>query len=108
MKSQSIDREHWSEFATQFSREHEGWTASLQVREPGSPMHIEVDDRPFRGMTVENDRLVFAFGAESDEFSHVMRDPRWVVTAENTFGDGASIVVDGNDRGRCVLALWRG
>ena len=51
--------------------------------------------------------MVFAFGAESTEFAHVMRDPRWVVTAENTVGDGASIVVDGGDRGRCVLALFK-
>jgi len=107
MKSHLVDRERWPEFAGQFSREHEGWKGSLQVREPGSPMHVAVDDSPFRAITVVNDKMVFAFGAESTEFAHVMRDPRWVVTAENTVGDGASIVVDGGDRGRCVLALFK-
>ena len=112
MKSHSIDREHWPEFAGQFSRSHDGWTASLQVREPGSPMRTEIDDSPFRGISVKHDgghdNLVFAFGDEVEEqFAHVISDPRWVVTAENTVGDGASIVVDTADRGRCVLAVWR-
>jgi len=107
MRSQLIDRNHWPEFAGQFSRSHLGWIASLEVREPGSPMHTEVNDSPFRAITVENENLVFAFGDESDEFAHVMHDPRWVVTAENQAGDGASIVVDGSDHGRCVLAVWK-
>jgi len=111
MRSQLIDHEHLSEFAGRFSRAHEGWTASLEVREPGSPIHVEVDERPFRGITIEHspghEDLVFAFGDESNEFAHVMHDPRWVVTAENMVHDGASIVVDSSDRGRCVLAVWK-
>jgi uncharacterized protein DUF5335 len=112
MKSQSIDRQNWNAFAGQFSRSHNGWTASLEVREAGSPPHLEVDDRPFRGITVErhdgHDNLVFTFGTETDDrFAHVVRDPRCVVTAENMAGDGASLVVDSIDRGRCVLGLWK-
>lgn len=112
MRSHSIDKEHWPDFTGQFTRSHEGWTASLEVREPGSPMRIEVDDLPFRGITIEHsdghDDLIFAFGGEADErFAHVMHDPRWVVAAENQVGDGASVVVDSTDRGRCVLAVWK-
>jgi uncharacterized protein DUF5335 len=111
MKSHAIDREQWIRFAKDFSRAHDGWIASLEIREAGSPMRVEVDDSPLRGVTVEErdgrDTLVLTFGYEPEEhFAHIIHDPFAMVSAETDDGGGASLVIDSIDRGRCVLALW--
>ena len=110
MKSHAIIREKWRPFANDFTHAHDGWSASLEVREAGSPMRVEVDDSPFRGLSVEkrdgHDTFVFTFGDEAEEhFAHIIRDARDVVSAESDDGTVASLVVDSADRGRCVLAL---
>jgi len=111
MDSKAIDREQWIAFANQFSRAHEGWTASLEIREAGSPMRVEVDESPFRGVTVEEregrDTLVLTFGYEPEEhFAHIIHDPHAIAAAETGDRTGASLVVDSSDSSRCILALW--
>lgn len=111
MNSKAIDREQWIAFANAFSREHEGWTASLEVREAGAPLRIEVDDSPFRGLTYEERdgraTLVLTFGYEPEEhFAHIIHEPFAMAAAETNDHAGASLVVDTAAYGRCILALW--
>ena len=111
MKSQALEKAQWIAFAKDFSHAHEGWTASLEVREAGSPMRVEIDDSPFRGVTIEkrdrHDTVVLTFGYEPEEhFAHIVHDPRAIATAETDDRSAASLVVDSSDHARCVLALW--
>ena len=110
MNTYPIERLQWTSFANHFTRAHDGWSASLEVMEPGSPMRVEIDDSPFRGLTVEKrdgiDTFVLTFGDEPEEhFAHIIRDAREVVSAKSDDGSAASLIVDSACLGRCVLAL---
>ena len=110
MKNHTIDRQQWVAFANYFTHAHDGWSASLEVREAGSPTRVEVDDSRFRGLTIEkrdgHETLVLTFGDEPEEhFAHIIRDAREVVSAQSDDGVAASLVVDSADRSRCILAL---
>ena len=108
---QPMDPERWIAFANQFSREHDGWAASLEVREAGSPLRTEVGDSLFRGLTFEerdgHNTLVFTFGDEPEEhFAHIVHEPLAMASVETNDHAGASLVVDTAALGRCILALW--
>jgi len=108
MRSQGIDKADWKSFTDQFTRMHEGWTASLEFRGPGEPARVEVDESPFRGARLEQgDALVLTFGEEPEEhFAHVIRAPRVLRTSEADDHSEASLIIESSDGSRCTLALW--
>ncbi len=111
MRSHPVVANEWKAFADQFSRAHEGWIASLEVREGGEPLRVQVDDSPFRGATVDKrdgrDTLVLTFGYEPEEhFAHIIHSPRALLTSETDDRSEASLIVESSDGGRCILELW--
>jgi hypothetical protein len=111
MKNEPVAAQHWKSFTDTFSRSHDGWVGSLEVREPGLPARVEVDESPFRGATIEKhdgrETLILTFGYEPEEhFAHIVHEPRAVVTSEGDDGSEASVVIDATDGSRCILAVW--
>jgi len=49
----TIDAAQWKAFAGRFSKQHDGWSASLQLRQSDGGVEMAVDDRPFRGVTFD-------------------------------------------------------
>ncbi len=110
MKSHPVDMRDWPAFAGQFSRSHDGWIASMELREGGEPLRVEVEESPFRGATIEKrdgrDTLILTFGYEPEEhFAHIIHDPIAVVTSEADDGSEASLIVESSNGSRCILAL---
>ena len=73
-----MSREQWLKFLDLFSRSHEGWIASVEVSGPDGHKAIEVDQRPFSGISLDekrphNDRIDVAFGSD-DNGNHVLHE----------------------------------
>jgi hypothetical protein len=104
-----IENTDWKAFADRFSREFDGWSASLQLRESNGSVEIAVDDRPFRGLTFEHrgthDALILTFGDDADEhLAHIVEQPQEmnVLAAEPGL---CSLVIGLADDSGCVLEL---
>ena len=109
MRTRSIDEERWKTFADRFSRSHDGWVASLQIRD-GDSTRTEVEERPFRGATVEkrsgHGTMILTFGYEPEEhFAHIIHEPHAVLVSEAEDGSEASLKIDAGDCETCVLLL---
>jgi len=53
MQTQTISDEHWIEYFNRFSRDHMGWTATIEVLDRKSgPQHIAVN-LPFQGISFD-------------------------------------------------------
>lgn len=99
----------WKAFADRFTKEHDGWTASLQVRDSGGELETAVDDRPFRGVTLErrptHDALILTFGDDADEhLAHIVEQPRDLAVYDES-EDQCSLIIGLADGSGCVLAL---
>jgi hypothetical protein len=106
---QTIDTRQWTSFANRFTSEHDGWSASLQLREPSGAIEMAIDDRPFRGLTIENhlgnESIILTFGDDPDEhLTHIVEHPR-SVTLEDAGPTQCSLIVGLADGSGCVLEL---
>jgi len=105
----AIERSQWPAFADRFTREHDGWSASVEIRQTDGGIEVAVDDRPFRGLTVgeRNGRqsLILAFGDDPDEhLAHIVEQPGELSVLENEPGQ-CSLVIGQADGTGCVLEL---
>jgi hypothetical protein len=99
----------WKAFARRFSREHDGWSASLQVREVDGAVETAVDDRPFRGITFEapcgREALILTFGDDPDEhLAHWVEQPIELTAVDGEEGH-CLLVIGRADGSGCVLDL---
>lgn len=105
----AIERSHWKTFADRFTKEHDGWSASVELRRADGGIEIAVDDRPFRGVTVEehggNESLILAFGDDPDEhLAHIVDDPGELTVIDDG-SEHCSLVIGQADGTGCVLEL---
>ena len=105
----TIERTQWQSFADRFSKEHDGWSASVEIRAADGGIEVAVDDRPFRGVAVERrgerDSLVLAFGDDPDEhLAHIVDGPSDLAVLESQPGQ-CSLVIGLTDGSGCVLEL---
>jgi hypothetical protein len=100
----------WKTFSERFSHSHDGWSASLLVREPDGTIETAVDDRPFRGMTFEkragHEALILTFGDDAEEhLAHIITAPRDLSVLENAEDRECAVIVGLEDGSGCVLEL---
>ena len=105
----TIANADWKNFADRFTREHDGWSASLQLRESNGCVETALDDRPFRGITFEHrgarDALILTFGDDAEEhLSHIVEQPRELSVLDAEPGV-CSLIIGLADRSGCILEL---
>jgi hypothetical protein len=110
MKTSLIDEHKWKAFTDAFTRSHNGWLATLELREGDEPARAAVDELPFRGATIEKrglrETLVLTFGDDAEEhFAHFIEQPRALKTIEAENASEASLVIDLGDGSSCILEL---
>ena len=55
MTTNEIAREEWETFLDGFSRQHEGWTVTVEVFETDGDVRVEATDVPFAGVAFGGD-----------------------------------------------------
>ena len=110
MKTKEIPRNEWPEFFDSFSRQHEGWLATLEML--GAEIGAQVEERTlaFEGVVDEGDEvqgheIVMMFGAEPDDhITHSINNPTTVSLEQTDEGADIALAIKSADG---VTALLR-
>ena len=105
MSTREVTRSEWSNFFNIFSKEHEGWLATLEIMGDEVGAQPEAIELPFEGISInseaEPESLVISFGgATEDHISHWIELPRHVWLSETGEGthDSLEIEEEGNQK----------
>lgn len=81
MKRREIQRTEWSEFFDSFSRQHEGWLATLQIFNLEIGAQVQEQELSFAGIVAAWDNrggieIAIMLGRSADDHvTHTIRDP---------------------------------
>lgn len=105
MSTREVSRNEWTRFFDVFSKQHEGWIASLEVFGDQIGAQAEAVELPFEGISVsaedEPQSLVINLGRTAeDHISHTIERPRhvWLRQTEEGANDSLEIVEEGNQK----------
>ena len=99
MQTKEISRTEWPSFFDSFSRQHEGWLATLEILGPEIGAQIEERDLPFEGITDEWDEtegntiMIMAGGKADDHVTHMIRRPTEVSLEQTDEGADAALAI---------------
>src|SRR5688572_2454224 len=112
MQTKEITRTEWPSFFDSFSRQHEGWLATLEILGPEIGAQIEERDLPFEGITDEWDEtegntiMIMAGGKADDHVTHMIRRPTEVSLEQTDEGADAALAIKSED-GLTALLTFR-
>ncbi len=105
MSTREVTRNEWTSFFDVFSKQHEGWIASLEVFGDEVGAQTEAVELPFEGISIstedEPQSLVINLGrATEDHVSHTVERPRhvWLKQTEAGADDSLEIVQENNQK----------
>src|SRR5207253_3039799 len=80
MTTRRIDRGEWKEFLEGFSRQHEGWLATVEVLDGAEEGRVEGRELPLAGIATEppgkGDEITIDLSADgASHLTHVVRSP---------------------------------
>ncbi|PWT94446.1 MAG: hypothetical protein C5B55_02715 [Blastocatellia bacterium] len=109
LPTQQIPRTQWTSFFDSFSRQHEGWIASLEVFSTDLGAQQEADELPFEGISVDttNDELqavVISIGKPPVEHvTHTINQPKRVWLQRTSDGADESLEIEAADNSKILL-----
>jgi hypothetical protein len=105
MGTREVTRNEWTNFFEVFSKQHEGWIASLEILGDQVGAQVEAIELPFQGISVstedEPQSLIINLGKTAeDHVSHTIERPRhvWLKQTEEGANDSLEIVEEGNQK----------
>jgi hypothetical protein len=105
MSTREVTRNEWTNFFDVFSKQHEGWIASLEILGDQVGAQAEAIELPFEGISVsaedEPQSLIINLGRTAeDHVSHTVERPRhvWLRQTEEGANDSLEIVEEGNQK----------
>lgn len=105
MSTREVTRNEWTKFFDAFSKQHEGWIASLEILGDQIGAQAEAVELPFEGISVSSEdepqSLVINLGRTAeDHVSHTIERPRhvWLRQTEEGANDALEIVEEGNQK----------
>lgn len=105
MSTKEVTHNEWTNFFDTFSKQHEGWLATLEVFGDEIGAQAEAVELPFEGISLNSEAgaesLVINFGgAAADHVSHTVERPRhvWLRETEEGAHDSLEIEEDGNQK----------
>ena len=109
MPTQEIPREQWNNFFNSFSRQHEGWLATLEVFATDAGAQREVSDVPFEGISLDSDNersgsVVINVGmTPADHVSHKIDHPVHIWLQQTETGADAALEIEAEDDSKTLL-----
>ena len=109
MPTQEIPREDWSNFFDVFSRQHEGWLATLEVFGPEVGAQEEAHQLPFEGISIASegngaDAIAINLGKTvEDHVTHTITKPEHVWLEQTDGGANAALEIESENQNKALL-----
>ena len=109
MQTQEIPREEWNSFFNSFSRQHEGWLATLEILAANVGAQEEARELPLAGVSLssganETDAISIDLGTKPDEHvSHAISEPTAVWLEQTEEGANAALEIEVADGTKTLL-----
>jgi hypothetical protein len=111
MRTQEIPRKEWSNFFDNFSRQHEGWLATLEILGSEVGAQEAAHGLPFEGMSVssepaESETIEISMGKRPDDHvSHAIEKPTRVWLEQTDEGASATLEIESEDQTKTLLSF---
>src|ERR1041384_4763530 len=109
MRTQEIPRREWRGFLDSFSRQHEGWLATLEVLGVDVGAQEEARELPLAGVSLssggdETEAISIDLGTKPDErISHAISEPTAVWLEQTEEGANAALEIEVADGTKTLL-----
>jgi hypothetical protein len=109
MPTQEIKRDEWTTFLDTFSRQHEGWLATLEVLGPDIGAQQEAGDLPLEGITATSrddavQSIAISLGkTPEDHITHTITGPTRVWLEQTSLGANAALEIESADEVKTLL-----
>lgn len=107
MKTKEIPRQEWGTFFDNFSRQHEGWLATLEIL--GAEIGAQVEERelPLKGIVDEGNEIMIMVGMRPDDHvTHAIGNATQVSLEQTDDGADAVLAIKSAD-GTTALLRFR-
>ena len=109
MPTQEIPRGEWPTFLDRFSRQHEGWLATLEVLAIDIGAQEQARDLPFEGITANSrdstpETIAISLGKNpEDHVTHTISEPTRVWLDQTPAGANAALEIESADKVKTLL-----
>ena len=109
MPTQEIPREDWNNFFDVFSRQHEGWLATLEIFASDIGAQEEAHELPLEGISTasggnEADAIAINLGkTPEDHVTHTITKPAHVWLEKTSGGADAALEIDSDNQTKTLL-----
>ncbi len=109
MATQEIPQEQWLAFFDGFSRQHQGWLATLEVFGPEIGAQKEARNLPLEGITAdlkgpESETISISFGKGPEEHvTHLIKNPKRIWLEQSLQGANAALEIESSDEVKTLL-----
>ena len=109
MATKEIPRDEWNPFLGAFSKQYEGWLATLEILSADIGAQQEARDLPFEGISFisidsEPETIVISLGkAADDHVTHVVNKPTRVWLEQTVEGANAALEIESADDIKTLL-----
>jgi hypothetical protein len=109
METQEIPRDEWKSFFDVFSRQHEGWLATLEILGQEVDAQQEPRESPFKDITLtsvvgQSEAIAINLGkTPEDHVKHTVLEPTHVWLAQTAEGANAGLEIESADETKTLL-----
>jgi hypothetical protein len=109
METREIPHDEWRSFFDVFSRQHEGWLATLEIFGPEIGAQEEAHQLPLEGVTIasgdaEPEAISISLGkTPEDHVSHTVVEPAHVWLEQTTDGANAALEIESANEVKTLL-----
>jgi hypothetical protein len=109
MTTKEIPHEEWKNFFDIFSRQHEGWLATLEIFGPEVGAQQEARDLPLEGVSIasgDNGSYAIAINlgkTSGDHITHTITEPEHVWLEQTTEGANAALEIESANQIKTLL-----
>jgi hypothetical protein len=109
MPTQEIPRAEWNNFFDSFSRQHEGWLATLEIFAPDIGAQEEAHELPLEGISIASEdgsaeTIAINLGKSPDNhITHLISAPEHVWLEQTSGGANAALEIESENQTKTLL-----
>lgn len=109
MPTEEIPREEWSNFFDGFSRQHEGWLATLEIFAPDVGAQREARELPLEGVSISSGgddakEIAINLGkGPEDHVTHTIEQPEHVWVETTSQGANLALEIESENQTKTLL-----